>query len=109
MTREDYLFVCAMEECAELAQRLAKAARFGMDQVQEAKDDRPDQNPDRLNNRQRIYEEFYDLRATLGLLGLDAWEDSPDSLAAERVKIAKVERYLAFSAELGKVQGPLDL
>lgn len=101
MTRGEHLLTIAMEECAELAQRLSKALRFGIDQIQEAPGDKPEQNPDRLTNRERIYVEYYDLRATLGMVGIDAWVSNAFSKDAERKKVEKVERYLEFSRKQG--------
>jgi hypothetical protein len=104
VTELEQLAVIAMEECAEVAQRIAKAARFSMDQVQEDADDHPEQNPKRLTNRERIVREYYDLRATLGMLGIDAWENSDFSRRCEDAKVAKVRKYFQRS----RVNGTLD-
>ena len=101
MNRQEHLFVIAMEECAEVAQRLAKAARFGMDQIQEDADDKPEENPERLTNRERIIREYYDLRATLGLLGIDAWDRSDTASRHESEKVRKILRYLERSRKVG--------
>ena len=101
MNRQEHLMTVAMEECAEVAQRIAKAARFGMEQVQEDADDQPQENPERLTNRERILREYYDLRAVLGMLGIDAWDMSDRARQCERAKVAKVERYLGRSARCG--------
>jgi hypothetical protein len=69
MTLEDHLMTIAMEECNEVAHRIAKAMRFGMEQIQQEANDRPEENPDRLTNRERIYQEYYHLRAMLGMRG----------------------------------------
>lgn len=55
MTKREYLLVCLMEECAEVAQRASKALRFGLDEVQQGKD---------LSNEQLIVEELRDLEVT---------------------------------------------
>jgi hypothetical protein len=34
MTRDEHLMTIAMEECAEVAQRVSKAVRFGMEEIQ---------------------------------------------------------------------------
>lgn len=81
-----------MEECAEVAQRVSKAQRFGMDEVQ------PGQT---LTNRERIIQEYYDLRAVLGMCGIDAWEMSEKSKAAEMAKVAKVVKYLDYAKQCG--------
>lgn len=94
MTRQDHLLVRAMEECNEVAQRISKALVFGMDEVQ------PGQP---LTNQERIYAEYCDLRAVLGMAGIDAWANTPRTRAAEALKVEKVERYLAYSATRGTV------
>lgn len=103
MTRHDQLMVIAMEECAELAQRLSKALRFGLQQIQQDANDKPEENPDRLTNEQRIYREYWDLRAVLGMCEIDAWSSTAESRSYERSKAERVERYLERSAHLGRV------
>jgi NTP pyrophosphatase (non-canonical NTP hydrolase) len=103
MTRHEHLMTIAMEECAEVAQRISKAARFGMEQIQEDANDKPEENPERLTNRQRIQHEFYDLRATLGMLCIDAWDTSDLARRCENDKVMKIERYLERSRRCGTV------
>jgi hypothetical protein len=92
MTRQEQLLTIAMEECAEVQQRLSKILRFGLLEVQ------PGQTQTNLD---RLYEEFYDLRAVLGMCGFDVWTNTPASQTAEGTKIQKVERYLRYSAACG--------
>lgn len=92
MTREEHLLTIAAEECAEVAQRLSKALRFGMDEVQPGQE---------LTNRERIYEEYWHLRAVLGMCEIDAWGTSSDSTAAEGGKVLKVEQFLEYSRQQG--------
>jgi zinc finger protein len=106
MTEHEHLMTVATEECAEVAHRIAKAMRFGMDQVQEDADDAPEENPARLTNKQRIEHEYYQLRATLGLVGIDAWTTSPVSARVEREKVEKVRRYLERSRRCGTLDVP---
>ena len=101
MTRHEHLMIRAIEECNELAQRLSKALIFGMDQIQQDPGDKPEENPDRLTNRERIYQEYYDLRAVLGMCMIDAWRNDAQSADAERRKCEKVRRYLLRSKECG--------
>lgn len=101
MNRDEHLMVIAMEECAEVAQRIAKASRFGMDQIQQDAADKPEENPERLTNRERILREFYDLRATLGMIGIDAWDCSDLARQHERAKVIRIEHYLKRSAGYG--------
>ncbi len=101
MNRLEHLLTIATEECAEVAQRLTKAQRFGLEQVQEDQDDKPEENPERLSNRERIIREYYDLRAVLGMAGIDAWDMSDRARQFERAKAQKVERYLERSLKCG--------
>jgi hypothetical protein len=100
MNRQEHLLVIAAEECAELAQRLIKASRFGLDQVQPEshEDGRTDTstNPERLSNRARIKREHAHVYAALSMLDLHGI--STDEVLA---KTAKVERYLEVSRQNG--------
>lgn len=105
MNRTEHLLTIAGEECAETAQRISKALRFGLDQVQEDADDQPQENPERLTNRERIRREFLDLVAAMEMLGFDDFIESdsqdPDVIARMKAKKAKVERYLERSRRTG--------
>lgn len=103
MNRTEHLMTIAMEECAEITQRLAKAQRFGMGQIQEDADDKPEENPGRHTNRERIVMEVNDLVATLDLLGFERVE-----LFDRRrigIKQHKIERYMRRSKECGTLDG----
>ncbi len=94
MNRAEHLLSCLAEECAEVAQRVSKALRFGLSEVQ------PGQP---LNNAQRIVYELGDLMSVAIMLQEDGVlpepaEDFDELLAAKRVK---VEFYMAFSREQG--------
>lgn len=101
MDRQDHLLIRAMEECAEVQQRLSKALVFGLERVQQAANDRPEQNPDRLTNRERIIEEYNDLVAVMEMAGFPL---SCISGAKLDTKMAKVERYLKLSVEHGRLE-----
>lgn len=96
MNREEHLLTRAMEECAELAQRLSKAQVFGMEEVQ------PNEiaNPEKLNNRERIILEFADLLGVMRMLGIPEYRVTETMIDA---KIQKVERYLSYSESVGKL------
>lgn len=111
MTRQELLLTQLAEECAEVAQRVSKALRFGLEEIQ------PGQS---LNNAERIVEELIDLQAVWRMLQNEPNAHAGDgfarfcilpvlSLEAERermlAKIAKVEKFLAFSAARGRVDG----
>lgn len=106
MTRDEHLMTIAIEECAEIAQRISKAQRFGMDQIQEDADDKPEENPEHLTNRERIIREYYELRAVLGMLNIDAWDMSDKARIHERAKALRVQRYLERSARCGTLSFP---
>lgn len=97
MTRTEHLLFILAEECAEVAQRAAKAARFGLDEIQ------PGQT---LTNAARIKVEMVDLIAVWGLLcrqGSTLPIAPMDQQSVEQ-KQAKVEDFLAYSDECGTLQ-----
>lgn len=93
MNRQEHLLTCLAEECAEVAQRVSKALRFGLLEIQ------PGQP---LTNQERINEEIYDLLSVIDILEgygilLDVDHD------ADRVarKQAKIEKFMTYAAERG--------
>lgn len=96
MSREEYFLVCLAEECDEVSQRVMKALRFGLDEVQEGQ---------ALSNKQRISEELFDLVSVATLcdrMGLLAGVE-PNEAAVQR-KLAKIEKFMAISCEQGVLQ-----
>jgi NTP pyrophosphatase (non-canonical NTP hydrolase) len=93
MTREDYLYLCAIEECGELAQALSKASRFGIDDYYDKAG---------MDNQACVKVEFNHLLACLEALadyGVDTLED-------EQLKIEKhhkLGKWLEYSKKRGKV------
>jgi len=59
MTRSEHLLVILAEECNEVAQRVSKALRFGLEEIQ------PGQGK---TNAERISDELDDLMAVLEML-----------------------------------------
>jgi hypothetical protein len=59
MTETQHLLLCLGEECAEVAQRVSKALRFGLQEVQDGQE---------LTNADRIAFELDDLRAVARIL-----------------------------------------
>lgn len=104
MNREEYLLMVAAEECMEVAQRIHKALRFGMEQVQMDPDDKPEQNPERLTNRERIYREYFELRAVLGMAGIDAWASGKKVGDIEAAKCQRVNHYMQRSIAGGVLE-----
>lgn len=93
MTKEQYLLFQLAEEAAEVAQRASKAARFGMQEKQPGQE---------MNNETRLVYEMNDLLAVMdSVLGHQAWMDE----IAQHDKRLKIEKYMAYSRELGIVEG----
>jgi len=104
VTEMEHLMTVTMEECCEVAHRIAKAKRFGMEQVQHLPDDKPEDNPGLLTNRERILREYYDLRASLGMIGIDAWDMSDRARRFEFAKTQKIQKYLLIAHDLGTLR-----
>jgi NTP pyrophosphatase (non-canonical NTP hydrolase) len=94
MNRLEHLLSILGEECAEVAQRTSKAARFGMDEVQ------PGQA---LTNEERIWQELNDLVAVAAMIQ-DMRGKGGMSMEAMRAKTIKVEKYLLYSQQCGTLQ-----
>lgn len=95
MTRTENLLTILGEECVETAQRVSKALRFTLDEVQ------PEQD---LTNAQRIVYEFNDIVAVMEILQEEGiFEKVIDRDAITKKKI-KVVKYLSYSAEIGAVK-----
>lgn len=95
MTRQEHLLTIAMEECDEVSQRISKAKRFGMSEIQ------PGQS---WTNMERIIAEFNDLVTVLAMANvLDIDHEGTLSIDAmlQGEKERKVEKYLAYSAKCG--------
>jgi len=91
MTRVEILLECLAEECAEVAQRVCKAQRFGLEEVQ------PGQ---RYTNEQRINLELCDLVTVVQMLEELGLALFPEVSAEKRVK---VEKHLELSRSLGRL------
>lgn len=94
LTKEQYLLIQAAEECAEVAHRVSKALRFGLNEVQEGQS---------LNNRARLEGEIIDLTAVLYFLGQMEIVNlnSEESQKLFEEKLDKIDRYMAYSREQG--------
>lgn len=86
MNTTEYLLTVLSEECAEVAQRACKAARFGLLEVQ------PGQNED---NTRRIERELADLMATAELLGLVIRDED------KAEKREKIKKFMDYAREIG--------
>jgi NTP pyrophosphatase (non-canonical NTP hydrolase) len=95
VTRTEHLLTILAEECAEVAQRVSKALRFGLAEVQPGQE---------YTNAERIEFELTDLIAAAEMLIEDrviADPDQNDILISEKKR--KVEKFLKFSAGRGLV------
>ena len=94
MTREENLLTTLAEECCEVAQRCSKANRFGLMETQ------PGQ---KLNNSERIVEEFGDIYALMVLLAEDGSipSDFLPSIETLTEKKVRVENHLWLSDQMG--------
>jgi hypothetical protein len=93
MNRTEHLLTCLAEECAEVGQRVSKALRFGLSEVQ------PGQP---LRNSDRIEEELRDLFAVASILaaeGVIGW-CLPEQIEVS-TKLAKIEKFMSISREQG--------
>lgn len=105
MTRTQYLLNCLAEECAEVAQRASKAARFGLD---EAQLDLPEDFG--LTNAVRIEHELADLLAVYNMLQFEnsglfvTGVTGATAIALMDAKQRKVEKYLKYAISRGQVE-----
>lgn len=92
MNRKEHLLSCLAEECAEVAQRVSKALRFGLAEIQLGQD---------FTNAQRIGQEFHDLLAVMEMLEDEGALNRPtDTNAIERKK-AKVLAFMEYAEQCG--------
>lgn len=112
MTREQFLLMKLAEECAEVAQRCSKSMQYGSQQVWRGGEVAGGSAPTKeegLNNAQRLTGELIDLAIICGLLeDIGAISPPPTLLKmdeARTAKIAKLNKYLAFSRKLGAIDG----
>ncbi len=89
MNTTEHLLTILAEECAEVAQRASKAARFGLTEV------RPGETE---NNARTIEREMGDLMAVFEMLGLCIHEEDKDA------KIAKVKKYMDYARKIGTLE-----
>lgn len=97
MNVTEYLLTCASEECNETAQRISKAIRFSMEEIQPGQD---------MTNGDRIMEEFYDLIAVIEKLQnqnvLPIWGE--DRIAFHKAaKWIKIQKFLNYAKQIGTV------
>lgn len=97
MTETEHLLDILIEECAEVIQRVTKAKRFGMYEIQ------PEQ---KLTNQQRIVYELNDLVATADLLLCVHRQAEWLNEDLMKAKQAKVLHFLEYSEQCGTLEQP---
>ncbi len=95
MTRTDHLLWILAEECNEVAQRVSKAARFGLQEIQ------PGQP---FDNASRILIELWDLHAAVEMLISDGSLGDAIDRNAVNEKKRKIEKFLKYSKECGTLE-----
>lgn len=96
MNTTEYLLSCLAEECCEVGQRVSKALRFSLGEVQPTQD---------LDNADRIRAEYIDLLAVMEILvekGIIQRVSDLDRPAIDAKK-AKVQKYLDYAVSIGAV------
>lgn len=91
MNRTEHLLTQLGEECAKVAQRSSKAARFGLQKGQP------------LNNAERIIVEYADVLAVIEMLADEGHlviNHTTLTLLKEKKK-RKIEEYLLYAAKVG--------
>lgn len=91
MNRIEHLLTNLGEECAEVAQRASKAARFGVMEVQPGQD---------MNNARRIMNEIEDMIGVVEMLQAEGVLPQPDR-GRINAKKDKVEKYLTYARACG--------
>lgn len=94
MNKNEHLLTILSEECNEVAQRVSKALRFGLEEIQ---------SEQLLTNAERITIELEDLFALMEMCR-DA--NLIPGLQSKRIhaKKAKVNKYLSYSLECGTLK-----
>ena len=94
-TEIDHLMLTLAEECAEVIQRVTKAQRWGLREIQPGQE---------LNNEQRIRYELNDLYAVIDLLyerqGVELFRDNEQVIA----KKAKVLHFMDYARQIGELE-----
>jgi len=95
MNRVDHLLWTLAEECAEVAQRASKAARFGLEEVQPGQE---------FTNAERLMHEYADLIGIMDVLVRDGIITFPhDFNERVRNKRDRFDKFLERSKEHGRL------
>ena len=111
INRSTYLLVLLIEECAEVIQRACKCIRFGLDEIQRAKDHLGTKevamNPilaEAEPNDVRLKGELTDLFTVVHLLKRHKVLEEEPKVSVD--KILKIEKYHRYSVFMGLAEGP---
>lgn len=95
MSKEEYLLQVLSEECNEVSQRISKAFRFGLEEIQTS-------NPNETQtNRERIIYEVNDLITVIKMLMYFDNKAYKDLLKTSVQKELKLNKYMEYSLKLG--------
>lgn len=92
MNRKEMLLTILAEECAETAQNVSKALRFGLSDVGPK---------ETLPNSELIVKEFNDILALMQLLHAEGCIPQVIDLEAVALKKERVEKWMSYSSEVG--------
>lgn len=92
LNRTEHLLSCLAEECTEVGQRVSKALRFGIGEVQ------PGQP---LTNAERIVGEIVDLFAVVEMLDAEGILHTGDHRAQIAAKKDKIEKFMRYAEKQG--------
>lgn len=92
MNRQQYLLNKLAEEATEVAQQALKAAQFGLDEAE------PEQ---RKSNAERCHDEIDDMLGVIEMLNEEFGFNFQSQMDRRMMKKQKVNKYAAYSAELG--------
>jgi len=93
MNRSEHLLACLAEECDEVGQRVMKALRFGLAEVQKGQP---------LNNADRIAAEYADLVAVYEICRAEGILPAPE--VDVEAKQAKIARYMNLAEDVGALE-----
>lgn len=114
MNRNQFILMKLAEECAEVAQRAIKSMQFGAEEVQNNSPSQNTRPETSLTNKVRLNEELVDLliivalAAQAGEVSIEAdivFDDFLKFRTTREDKIKKLNKYLAYSRELGTIPG----
>lgn len=102
MNERQYLLIKLIEECAEVQQRATKALTFGMYECQAQGPSTNTRPETRLNNNERLAQEFTDLVAVAEMLSqIITMPLSVSDTKAKESKKEKIQKYMDYSRSLG--------